>query len=94
MRGGMDDYSFFKKVLSYLAELNKGKQDTLIEDGWLSVDEASKIHVILESMGCIKKLDGDFQITRKGLNVLLYLKMDKIGDKYNEQVLRVLLGAS
>jgi predicted transcriptional regulator len=85
--------SFFKKVLSYLSELNKGKQNKLMEDGWLSEDEASRIIVILDKLGYIEKREDGIKLSRKGLNFLLYFKMEKISDEYSEQTLELLLSA-
>ena len=87
----MTDTSFFKKVISYLAELNRGNRYRLIEDGWLGVEEVYRIKIILCKLGFIDQKGDDFQVTRKGLNVLLYFKMDKIGSEYNDQVLKLLL---
>ena len=85
--------SFFKKVLTYLAELNKGKHLELVKSGFLSDNDANKIELILKKTGCIEELDG-IHITRKGLTILLYVKMGKIPDEYDEQVLELLLRAS
>ncbi len=87
----MTDASFFKKVMSYLAELNRGNRYRLIEDGWLDVEEVNRIEIILCKLGFIDQKSDDFQVTRKGLNVLLYYKMDKMGSEYNDQVLKLLL---
>jgi hypothetical protein len=87
----MTDASFFKKVMSYLAELNRGNHNRLIEDGWLSVEEVYRIKIILCKLGFIDQKGDDFQVTRKGLNVLLYFKMDKMGSEYNDRVLKLLL---
>ena len=87
----MNDKSFFKKVISYLAELNKGKQNRLIEDGWLSEDEVNRIKIILSRLGFLQKNEDDYQITSKGLNVLLYYKMGKMNHEYDYQTLEMLL---
>ena len=89
----MVEISFFKKVISYLAELNKGKHNLLVESGWLSLDEAHRITVILSRLEFIEKIGEDYQVTSRGFNVLLYYKMEKIGDTYNESMLTLLLNA-
>ena len=65
----MNDTSFFKKVISYLAELNKGENNRLIENGWLSEDEVFRIKIILCRLGFLQKMGDDYQITSKGLNI-------------------------
>jgi predicted transcriptional regulator len=87
----MSNGSFFKKVLSYLAEVNKGEDRKLIEGGWLSEEEASKISIILLRLGFIEKKGETYQITRKGLNVLLHQKMGKFSDLYDDNTLELLL---
>jgi len=87
----MSNGSFFKKVLSYLAEVNKGEDRKLIEGGWLSEEEASKIRIILLRLGFIDKKGEMYQITRKGLNVLLHQKMGKFSDLYDDNTLELLL---
>jgi len=86
----MRETSFFKKVISYLSELNRGNQTRLIEDGWLSVEEVERIKIILWKLGLIEKKDDDIHLTRKGLNVLLYSKINEKGLEYNKQVLKLL----
>ncbi len=90
--GIMNDKSFFKKVISYLAELNKGKHNRLIENGWLSEDEVNRIKIILSRLGFLQKNEDDYQITSKGLNVLLYYKMGKMNHEYDDRTLEMLLG--
>ena len=51
----MGENSFFKKVISYLAELSKGKHSLLVDSGWLSLDEAHRVIVILSHLGFIEK---------------------------------------
>ena len=87
----MNDKSFFKKVISYLAELNKGKHNRLIENGWLSEDEVNRIKIILSRLGFLQKKEDDYQITSKGLNVLLYYKMGKMNQEYDDLTLEMLL---
>ena len=87
----MNDKSFFKKVISYLAELNKGKHNRLVENGWLSEDEVFRIKIILCRLGFLQKRGDDCQITRKGLNVLLYIKMGKMNPEYDDRALEMLL---
>ena len=87
----MTETSFFKKAMSYLAELNRGNQYRLIEDDWLSVEDVYRIKIILSKLGFIDQKGDDIQVTRKGLNVLLYFKMEKIGSEYNDQILKLLL---
>ena len=87
----MNDKSFFKKVISYLAELNKGKHNRLIENGWLSEDEVNRIKIILSRLGFLEKNEDDYQITSKGLNVLLYYKMGKMNQEYDDLTLEMLL---
>ena len=89
----MVENSFFKKVVSYLAELNKGKHNLLVESGWLSLDETHRITVILSRLGFIEKIGEDYQVTSRGFNVLLYHKMEKLGDTYDESMLTLLLNA-
>jgi hypothetical protein len=87
----MADRSFFSKVLSYLSELNKGKHSLLIDNGLLSLDDAYKINLVLSQLGFIEKKGKDYQLTSKGLSVLLYYKMGKMTEDYDESVLRLLL---
>ena len=87
----MNDKSFFKKVIIYLAELNKGKHNRLIENGWLSEDEVFRIKIILCRLGFLQKMGDDCQITSKGLNVLLYIKMGKMNHEYDDRALEMLL---
>lgn len=87
----MNDKSFFKKVISYLAELNKGEHNRLIENGWLSEDEVFRIKIILCRLGFLQKMGDDYQITSKGLNVLLYIKMGKMNHEYDDRALEMLL---
>ena len=89
----MAEGSFFKKVISYLAELNKREHGLLIQGGWLSLDEVHKINSILSHLGLIEKVGEDYRVTGSGLNVLLYYKMGKIGDEYNESVLELFLNS-
>ncbi len=89
----MVESSFFKKVISYLAELNKGRQDLLVEGGGLSLDEVHRVTVILTRLGFIEKIGEDYQVTSRGFNVLLYYKTGKMGDTYNESVLALLLNS-
>lgn len=86
----MSSNLFFKKVLTYLAELNKDKHLELIESGWLSEDEAYRIELILKRTGCIEEFNG-LHITSKGLNILLNFKMGKIHDEYDHNVLEILM---
>ena len=39
----MSKGSFFKKVMTFLAEVNKGKHGRLIEGGWLSEQDKQRI---------------------------------------------------
>jgi len=87
----MNDKSFFKKVISYLAELNKGGHNRFIENGWLSEDEVFRIKIILSRLGFLQKMEDDYQITSKGLNVLLYYKMGNMNHEYDGQTLEMLL---
>ena len=87
----MSHGSFFNKVISYLAEVNKGQHKRLLDDGWISVEEANKINVILLSLGFIKNDSGNISVTQKGLKVLLNQKLGKLSDVYNNDVLELLL---
>jgi hypothetical protein len=96
----MGENSFFKKVISYLAELNKGKHKLLVDSEWLSLDETQRITVILTQLGFIEKIvedyivtSRDYVVTSRGFNVLLYYKMGKMGDTYDESVLALLLNS-
>ena len=89
----MVENSFFKKVVSYLAEINKGRHNLLVDSGWLSLDEAHRVTVILSRLGFIEKIDEDYQVTSRGFNVLLYYKMELMGDDYDESVLTLLLNS-
>ena len=89
----MVENSFFKKVISYLAELNKGRHNLLVDSGWLTSDEAHRVSVVLSHLGFIEKIGEDYQVTTRGFNVLLYYKMGKICDTYDESVLTLLLNA-
>ena len=74
-----------------MAELNKGKHNRLIENGWLSEDEVFRITIILSRLGYVQKMEDEYQITNKGLNVLLYYKMGKMNHGYDDQTLEMLL---
>ena len=87
----MTENSFFKKVINYLAELNKGTQDRLEVSGWLKPDEVRRINVILEKLALIEHTNNETKITRKGLNILLFFKIGKINDQYNDETLQLLL---
>ena len=89
----MGENSFFKKVISYLAELNKGRHKLLVDSEWLSLDETHRVTVILSHLGFIEKIGEDYIVTSRGFNVLLYCKMGKMGDTYDESVLALLLNS-
>ena len=89
----MVENSFFKKVIFYLAELSKGSQNLLVESGWLSLDEAYRVTVILSHLGFIERIGEDYVVTSRGFNVLLYNKMEKMSDTYDESVLKLLLNS-
>jgi len=89
----MGESSFFKKVVSYLAELSMGRHNLLVDSGWLSLDEVHRVTVILSRLGFIEKLDEEYVVTSRGFNVLLFYKMGKMGDVYDESVLAFLLNA-
>ena len=89
----MGENSFFKKVISYLAELNKGRHKLLVDSEWLSLDETNRVTVILSQLGFIEKIGEDYIVTSRGFNVLLYYKMGKMGDIYDESVLALLLNS-
>ena len=89
----MGENSFFKKVISYLAELNKGRHKLLVDSEWLSLDETHRVTVILGHLGFIEKIGEDYIVTSRGFNVLLYYKMGKMGDAYDESVLALLLNS-
>ena len=89
----MGENSFFKKVISYLAELSKGKHSLLVDSGWLSLDEAHRVIVILSHLGFIEKNGEEYIVTSRGFNVLLYYKMGKMSDNYDESVLALLLNS-
>ena len=87
----MTGNSFYKKVICYLAEINKGTQGKLVENGWLCKDEERRIKVILEKLALIEYIEGKTLVTARGLNILLYYKMGKLDDDYNEEILEILL---
>lgn len=87
----MSHGSFFNKVISYLAEVNKGQHKRLLDDGWISAEEADKINVILLSLGFIKNNGGNITVTQNGLNVLLNQKLGKLSDVYDNEALELLL---
>jgi len=87
----MNETSFFRKVISYLAELNKGTENKLLESGWLNEEEEKRIKVILAELCLIDNMDGKYYVSPRGLNVLLYYKMGKIQDSYNSEILDILL---
>ena len=89
----MSEKSFFKKVVSYLAELNKGEQYRLTEDGWLNEEEVYRINIILSRLGFVEKNEEEYHITGKGLNVLLYYKMGKMDHEDEDLILELLLSA-
>lgn len=87
----MSQGSFFNKVISYLAEVNKGQYKRLQDDGWISAEEADKIKVILLSLGFIETDGENISVTQKGLNVLLNQKLGKLSDKYDNEVLKMII---
>ena len=88
---GMENNSFFSKVVKFLSQVNKGTQTQLIEKGWMTNQEALKIKVILIDLGIISKKDDKIFLTRKGLNILLYYKMGKLSSNYNKDILNLFL---
>jgi hypothetical protein len=86
----MSKSSFFRKVMTFLAEVNKGKHGSLIESGWLSEQDIQRITIILHKLGCIDKSKDNIIITQKGLNILLYQKTGKLGDVYNKDMIEIL----
>ena len=87
----MENNSFFNKVVKFLSQVNKGTQTQLIENGWMTNQEALKIKVILIDLGIISKKDDKIFLTRKGLNILLYYKMGKLSSNYNKDILNLFL---
>ena len=86
----MESNSFFNKVIKFLSQVNKGNQTQLIENEWMTSQEAVKIESILIDLGIIKKNDERIVLTRKGLNILLYHKMGKLSN-YNKDILNLFL---
>ena len=86
----MSNGSFFRKVMTFLAEVNKGKHARLIEGGWLSEQDKQRITIILYKLDCIEKIEDNIIITQKGLNILLYQKTGKLGDAYNKDMIEIL----
>jgi hypothetical protein len=82
----MSKGSFFNKVISYLAEINKGKENLLVESGWLSPKEENKIIIILLKLGCIDKKGDNIIITKKGYKTLLLQKLGQLEDNNNENI--------
>ena len=87
----MSGSSFYNKVISYLAELNRGNHQQLVEGGWLSEQDEQKIIIILVKLGCIEKKVDSYKITRKGLNILLHQKIGRLGDSYDDKIILQLL---
>jgi len=87
----MESDSFFNKVIYFLSQINKGTHMQLIENGFMTSQEALKINAILMDLGIIKKKEEQIFLTRKGLNILLYYKMGKISQEYNKDVLNLIL---
>lgn len=87
----MESDSFFKKVINFLSQVNKGTYTRLIENGWMTSQDALKINAILMDLGIIDKTGKRIFLTRKGLNILLYYKMGKISQDYNKDVLNLIL---
>ena len=87
----MNNSLFFNKVISYLAELNKRKQNLLVENGWISPEEENRIIHILHELGCIAYQGVHIKITKKGLKILLNQKVGKIEDIYNEKTRQLLI---
>jgi hypothetical protein len=86
----MEKFTFLKKVISYLSEINRGTQDHLIEMGWITQEEANKIETILTMLNMVDNSGEKSILTSKGLNILLYYKMGKINQEYDEKVLELL----
>ena len=87
----MESDSFFKKVINFLSQVNKGTYTRLIENGWMTSQDALKINAILMDLGIIDKTGKRIFLTRKGLNILLYYKMGKISQDYSKDVLNLIL---
>ena len=87
----MNNSLFFNKVMSYLAEMNKRKENLLVENGWLSIEDEKKIIHILSELRCIEYKDDEIKITKKGYKILLNHKIGKIEDKYNEKTRQLLI---
>lgn len=87
----MSSSSYFNKVITFLAEVNKGKHEKLIEGGWISARDMQRITVILHKLDCIDKKGDKIIITKKGLNILLHQKTGKLGDSYNEDIVSLLI---
>ena len=54
----MAEGSFYKKVLNYLAEVNKGRHERLLENGELKPEECRRISLILQELGFIEDNNG------------------------------------
>ena len=87
----MERNSFFKKAINFLIQVNKGTHIQLIENGWITKQDALKINIVLMDLGLIAKKDERIFLTRKGLNILLYYKMGKISQDYNKDVLSLII---
>lgn len=87
----MGGNSFYMKVINFLDLANKGTHKQLIENGWITSDDAVKIVTILMRLGLIEKNGETIFLTKKGLNILLYYRMGNISVGYNEEVLNLLL---
>jgi hypothetical protein len=87
----MKNGHFFNKVMSYLAEMNKGNQNLLVENGWLSVEDEKRILQILVELGCIEYKGEDIKISKKGIKIILQHKIGKIEDRYNENTTQLLI---
>jgi hypothetical protein len=71
----MDEYRFYKNTISMLDVLSKGSFQWLVEDGWITEDDADRILIVLQKLN-YAKLDSEnnINISEKGQRVISSLQ--------------------
>lgn len=71
----MGEYRFYKNTISMLDVLSKGSFQWLVEDGWITEDDADRILIVLQKLN-YAKLDSEnnINISEKGQRVISSLQ--------------------
>lgn len=71
----MDEYRFYKNTVSMLEILSKGSFQWLVEDGWITEEDADRILLVLQKLN-YAKLDSEnnINISEKGQKVISSLQ--------------------